>query len=83
MWEKLQDKIQLIEFVKDRKFPEKKNIRTDNFATLGNSLGGADFEIIPRTTFCLLTTCEQAHYISPHELVASSMTDKSAREIQR
>jgi len=37
----------------------------------------------PRTTFCLLTTCEQAHYISPHELVASSMAGKSARESQR
>ena len=37
----------------------------------------------PRTTFCLLTTCEQAHYISPHELVASSMAAKSARESQR
>ena len=37
----------------------------------------------PRTTFCLLTTCEYAHYISPHELVASFMTGKSARESQR
>ena len=37
----------------------------------------------PRTTFCLLTTCEQAHYISPHELVASSMAGKSARKSQR
>ena len=37
----------------------------------------------PRTTFCLLSTCEKAHHISPHELVASSMVDKSARESQR
>jgi len=37
----------------------------------------------PRTTFCLLTTCEQAHYISLHELVVCSMAGKSARENQR
>ena len=30
-----------------------------------------------------LTTCEQAHYISPHELVASSMAGKSARKRQK
>ena len=34
----------------------------------------------PRTTFCLLTTCEQADCISPHELVACSMAGKSARK---
>jgi len=39
----------------------------------------------PRTTCCLLTTCEQAHYIFPHdsELVASSMAGKSAQKSQR
>jgi len=37
----------------------------------------------PRTTFCLFTTCEQAHYISPHEMVAFSMIGKSARKSQR
>ena len=26
-----------------------------------NSLGGADFEIIPTNSICLLTTCQQAH----------------------
>ena len=36
----------------------------------------------PRTTFCLFTTCKQAQYISPHELVAFSMAGKSARENQ-
>ena len=46
--------------------------------------GGADFEMIPTNNICLLTTCEQAHYISPwHELVTSSMTGKSARKSQR
>ena len=37
----------------------------------------------PRTTFCQLTTCEQAHYISPRELVAPSISGKSARKSQR
>jgi len=37
----------------------------------------------PRTKFGLLTTCEQAHYISPHELVASSMAAESARKSQK
>ena len=37
----------------------------------------------PQTTFCILTTCEQAHYISPHELVASYMAGKSARNSQK
>ena len=37
----------------------------------------------PRTTFYLLTTYEQAHYISPHELFASSMAGKSAWKSQK
>jgi len=44
---------------------------------------GPTLRSYPRTIFCLLTTCEQAHYVSPHELVASSMAGKSARENQR
>ena len=37
----------------------------------------------PPTTFCMLTTCEQAHYISLYELVASSMAGKSGLKSQR
>ena len=44
---------------------------------------GPTLRSYPRTTFCLTTTCEQAHYIFPHELVASSMVGKSARKSQR
>jgi len=44
---------------------------------------GPTLRSYPRTTFCLLATCEQAHYISPHELVASYMAGKSAQKSQK
>jgi len=44
---------------------------------------GPTLRSYPRTTYFLLTTCEQAHYISPHELVASFMAGKSARKSQK
>ena len=38
-----------------------------------NSLGGADFEIIPTKNICLLTIYEQAHFVFPHVLAAPSV----------
>jgi len=46
-------------------------------------LVGLTLRSYPRTIFCLLTTFEHAHYISPHELVASSMAGKSTRKSQK
>jgi len=37
------------------------------------TLGGTDFEIIPTNNICLLTTCEQAHFVSPHVLAAATL----------
>jgi len=37
------------------------------------ALGGVDFEIIPTKNICLLTTCEQAHFVYPHVLSAPSV----------
>ena len=50
----------------------------DVFHSVGPTLRSS-----PRTTFYLLTTCEQAHYISPHKLIACPMTGKSAQKSQR
>jgi len=49
------------------------------------ALGGADFEIIPTNNILPAhhLRAEQAHYISPHELVASSMAGESARKSQK
>jgi len=44
------------------------------------ALGGADFEIIPTNNICLLTTCEQAHFVFPHVLAAPSVAGQPDRE---
>ena len=51
--------------------------------SLSFSLCVANLRSSPRTTFCLLTTCDQAHYVFPHDLVASSVVGKSNRKSQR
>ena len=45
------------------------------------ALGGADFEIIPTNNICLLTTCEQAHFIFPRVLAAPSVADQPDRQV--
>jgi len=43
------------------------------YSLLVNPLAGADFEIIPTNKICLLNTCEQAHFVSPHVLASPSV----------
>ena len=37
------------------------------------TLGVADFDIMPTNNICLLTTCEQAHFVSTHMLAAATL----------
>jgi len=46
-----------------------------------NSLGGADFQIIPTNNICLLTTCEQAHFVFPHVLAAPSVAGQPTSNV--
>ena len=45
-----------------------------------NSLGGADFEIIPTNNICLLSASEQAHFVFPHVLAAPSAAGQHDRQ---